>query len=278
MKTNQFLAIVLIVTSLIGGCKKNNPDSVTDQSNVTRQINQASTQTDWISSASIDGISNALIQGPVKNHIQPKNFVAGVDNRYFPLVPGDTLFYRNKIIEDGETTVEDIYVAITHDIRVILGVKCMVVHDFVKDHTTRKLLEDTYDYYAQDHAGNVWYFGEYTKSYDPDGSVSTEGTFIAGVDGAKPGIIMPHNPHYRHPYRQEYYVGHAEDQGVNLSTRNTVKIGYGTFYNCLKTAEYTVLEPGVIENKWYAPGIGLIQTNVTIGGNEHEELLRISHE
>ncbi len=248
MKTNQITVILLVVMGMIMGCKKYNFNPKEDV--------------------------NVKNEKPIK----PKGFVNGVDNKYFPLIPGDTLFYRNTVTENGETVVQDIYVATTHDIKVILGASCTVVHDYVTDHATGNLLEDTYDYYAQDHNGDVWYFGEDTKRYDPDGTISTEGTFIAGVDGAKAGIIMPNNPHYHHPYYQEYYVGHAEDQGVNLSTNNTVTIGYGTFTNCLKTKEYTVIDPGVIENKWYAPGIGLIQTNVTIGGDEHEELLRVGHE
>ena len=274
MKTLQFIVIIVLMSTL-PGCRKNNPDSANaNQSSI--QTSEEASGVKWLESDLKDGISNSLISGPLRSHINPQAFVANVTNNYFPLVPGDTFFYRNTIKDDEGTTVEDITVAVTHQKKVILGVICTVVHDFVKDHTTHELLEDTYDYYAQDRSGNVWYFGEDTKSYE-DGSVSTEGSFIAGVDGARPGIIMPHNPHYHHPYRQEYYVGHAEDQGVNLSLKNTVKIAYGTFYNCLKTAEFTVLEPGVIENKWYAPGIGLIQANVSIGGDEHEELVHISH-
>src|SRR6476661_2911964 len=178
MKTNHLVASMLFVTILFPGCKKIN-DKVKQCDNFQKEIN-------------------------------PKDFVNGVDNKYFPLVPGDTLVYRNTIIEK-DTSIEDDYVAVTHKIKVIQGVNCTVIHDFVKDPTTAKLLEDTYDYYAQDDCGNVWYFGEDTKSYNPDGTFSTEGTFTAGVDGAKAGVIMPGNPYYSKVYYQEYYSGHAED-------------------------------------------------------------------
>ena len=202
MKTNQIALLTLFVTIMITGCKK---------------LDHKCKQCDEF-----------------EDQINPKNFVNGVNNKYFPLVPGDTLFYRNTVIEKG-TTVQDIFVTTTHNIKVIQGVNCTVVHDYVTDHATGTLVENTFDYYAQDDCGNVWYFGEDTKKYNPDGTFSAEGTFTAGVDGAKAGIIMPGNPHYSKTYYQEFYVGHAEDQGLNLSTNNTITIGLGTFTNCLKT-------------------------------------------
>lgn len=275
MKTIQIAALMLFLSGMMSGCKKDNSTLNTEQANAAQANIESSLQIKWIASGSMDGISNMLINGWLRNWIQPKNFVEGINNRYFPLVPGDTLFYQNTVTDSSGTSIEDIYVTTTHDIKVILGIKCEVIHDYVTKNGI--LAEDTYDWYAQDVRCNVWYFGEDTKAYNKDGTYSTEGSFTAGVDGAKPGVIMPGNPHYRQPYRQEYYVGHAEDQGVNLTTNSTITIGYGTFTNCLKTREYTVLDPGVIENKWYAPGIGLIQTNVTIGGMEHEELIGITH-
>ena len=277
MKTKKISAMIIITAAMLMGCKKNGTEPVNNPAN-SKQFNSNLSSDAWITSASVDGISGVLIEGPYKDWIQPKNFVTGINNMYFPLVPGDTLFYLSTSVDAGVTTVEDIYVTTTHDIKVILGINCVVVHDYVTDNADGKLLEDTYDWYAQDVRGNVWYFGENTKKYNPDGTYSTEGSFTAGIDGAKGGIIMPGKPHFGQPYHQEYYVGHAEDQGKNLSANNTVAIGYGTFTNCLKTGEYTVLNPSVIENKWYAPGIGHIQTDIKVGGIEHSELIRIAHE
>ena len=178
-------------------------------------------------------------------------------------------------MEDGDTTIQDISVCVTTQIKTILGVECTVVHDVVKE--TGRLAEDTFDWYAQDKEGNVWYFGEAPRSFE-GGEVSTEGSWEGGVDGAEPGIIMHAEPaaHFGKAYYQEFYKGHAEDQAINLDTNVTAKVPYGTFTNCLRTREFTALEPGVAELKYYARGIGLVLTETVEGGNEREVLLKLS--
>jgi hypothetical protein len=154
-------------------------------------------------------------------------------------------------------------------------VKTAVVHDFLKS-PTGELLEDTYDYFAQDKAGNVWYFGEDTKAYSGT-TVSTEGSWAAGVGCARPGIVMNANPKVGDSYRQEYLPGEAEDQADVVSLSETVTVPYGTFAGCLETKEYTALAPGDIENKYYCPGVGLLlSADVgTIDKGNREELTRI---
>jgi len=118
--------------------------------------------------------------------------------------------------------------------------------------------EDTYDWYAQDNDGNVWYFGEYTTAYLEGGTISHEGSWEAGVNGAEPGVVMLANTLPGLSYRQEYLAGVAEDMGKVLRLNAKVSIGYGDFVNCLETKEWSPLEPGVVEHKFYAPGIGLV--------------------
>src|SRR5262245_41263074 len=134
----------------------------------------------------------------------PANFVSGIDNPYMPLQPGTTFVYKT------EATGELVTFVVTEQTKVIAGVTCVVVHD--TSTVDGELAEDTFDYFAQDKAGNVWYFGEDTKEYEDGKVVSTEGTWHAGVDGASPGIVMEANPQVGDAYNQENAPGVAEDQ------------------------------------------------------------------
>src|SRR3954462_2004891 len=121
-----------------------------------------------------------------------------------------------------------------------------------------KLIEKTFNYYAQDKKGNVWYFGEDTREYKNGKVTSTKGSWEAGVDGAKPGIIMQAHPKVAQSYRQEYYKGEAEDMAKVLSLNESVTVPYGSFDRVLKTKEWTPLEPSYVEHKYYAPGVGQV--------------------
>jgi len=184
----------------------------------------------------------------------PKNFPKHptIDNKYFPLEPGTTFLYEPFPNEENVLNI----IEVTNQTETILGIKCIVVHDW--ETVNGELSEDTYDWYAQDKYGNVWYFGEDTIKYLEDGSISTEGSWKAGVDGAKPGIVMLADPIPGLSYRQEYYKGVAEDMAKVLRLNAMVSVEYGDFDECLKTKEWTPLDPGVIENKYYAPGAGLV--------------------
>lgn len=193
--------------------------------------------------------------------INPADFVAGVDNPLFPLVPGTRYVYQN-----GEEMVE---VIVTNDTKRILGVTAIIVRDVVS--LGGEIIEDTYDWYAQDKEGNVWYLGEDTKEYEDGHLVSTQGSWEAGVDGAKPGIIMHGTqPVVGVPYRQEYYACKAEDWGEVVSLNESVTVTYGSFDNCLQTREFTPLEPGISEYKYYALGVGLVLEVEVQSGNRME--------
>ena len=153
---------------------------------------------------------------------------------------------------------------------------CVVVHDRL--YLRGRLAERTSDYYTQDAGGTVWYFGEDTAELGPRGDVtSREGTWHAGVDGARAGIFMPAHPRVGERHRQELYRGHAEDhfQVVSLDARITVP--YGAFDHALRTREWTPLEPGVIDTKHYVRGIGQVAEQSVRGGSERAALVRILH-
>jgi hypothetical protein len=204
--------------------------------------------------------------------IDPANFVATIDNQYSPLTPGTTFIYQGQ--KEGSNQRTEVYVS--HQTKQILGVTCIEVRDTVS--IDGNLAEATLDWYAQDKDGNVWYFGEDSKEYENGEVVSTAGSWQAGVHGAKPGITMEADPKIGDSYRQEYYRGQAEDMAEVLSLNESISVPYGSFNNCLKTKDFTALEPGVVENKYYAPGVGVISTIMVEGGSERSELVAIQTE
>jgi hypothetical protein len=200
--------------------------------------------------------------------IDPEKFSTTIDNRYLFYEPGAV---RRYLQTEGGIVEE----AVTSKTKVIMGVKTVVVHDFSKS-ADGELLEDTYDYYAQDISGNVWYFGEDTKAYSGK-KVSTEGSWLAGEDGAKPGIVMQASPQIGDSYRQEYLPGEAEDEATVVGLSETVEVPYGSFDNCVKTKEHSALAPGDLENKYYCPQIGLVRSHDigTIDAGKSEDLISV---
>jgi hypothetical protein len=180
-------------------------------------------------------------------HINPADFTTTIDNKYFPLLPGTTFVYEGGAEQRGEMTV-------TSDTKKVMGVRCVVVDH--KEWEAGKLVERTYDWFAQDKKGTVWYFGEDTKEYENGKVVSTKGSWEAGVDGAKPGIIMQADPKVGESYHQEYYPGEAMDMAKVLSLNESVTVPYGSFDHALKTKEWTPLQPGFFEHKYYVAGVG----------------------
>jgi hypothetical protein len=170
-------------------------------------------------------------------------------NRYFPLLSGRTLVYRkgNEVISD----------TVTGETRTILGVPTAVVHNVVR--VDGEVIEDTKDWYAQDIFGNVWYFGEISFTVEDGEVVSIEGSWTAGRDHAKPGTIMAASPKEGDTYRQEFLLGEVEDVARVLSVTGTAAAPVASCNgDCLVTDEFSPIEPGLSEHKYYAPGIGKI--------------------
>ena len=213
----------------------------------------------WASSASAAGQANAPV-------FDPDNFVAVVDNPYYPLPVGRTLVYSG--VKDGQAQRDT--VTITSQTKVILGVTATVVSD-IADHNGA-ILEKTSDWYAQDKQGNVWYLGEDTVHYLPNGKGDTSGSWQAGVNGAQPGIIMEANPQIPDAYRQEFLAGQAEDTAWIVERGGTVSVPYGKVKNALTTLEATRLEPGAYDQKVYGPGLGIILERSLSGPNEYAKL------
>lgn len=199
--------------------------------------------------------------------IDPAAFVERVDNPYLPLLPGARWVYEGE--SDGEH--ERTEVEVTGETRQVMGITAVVVRDTV--YVDGEIAEDTYDWFAQDRDGNVWYLGEDTHEYEDGQAVSSAGAWEAGVDGALPGIVMPAHPAPGDAYRQEHEPGEAEDMGEILEVGVTRSIGLGTYADVVVTRDWTPLEPDVVEEKWYAAGIGLIYETATAGSTGASELI-----
>jgi hypothetical protein len=217
-----------------------------------------------------------LGQAPYAPTIDPADFADAtgrplpITNPLFPLIPGTTFIY------EGQTAagLERDEFAVTHNTRTILGVTVVEVHDTVT--TGGVLTEDTLDWFAQDKVGNVWYFGENSKELEGGLIVALEGSWMAGVDGAQPGIVMEAHPAVGDFYRQEFLLTEAEDLAEVASADETVTLASNTtFPHCLETTETSPLEPDALENKFYAPNVGnVLVVDVTAG--ERSELIQIA--
>ena len=206
-----------------------------------------------------------------KRSAPTKPFVEHVDNPWFPLVPGTTYVYRG--MKDGEPSRE--VLRVTNRTKLIQGVRCTVIDDRL--YLSGRLEERTTDWYAQDSRGNVWYFGEETAELDKRGRVkSREGSWRAGVDGAKAGIYMPAEPKVGETFRQEFYEGHAEDHFRVEDLAASVSVPYTKSKEALLTKEWTPLEPGVIDHKYYVRGIGTVKEQAVKGGDELNELVSVT--
>lgn len=182
----------------------------------------------------------------------PDDYVEGITNPFLPLTPGSRWVYES----DGDEP-ETITVTVTDETRLVQGVTTTVVHDQATG-PDGEVIEDTYDWFAQDAAGNVWYFGEETVEYDEDGSEDTGGSWEAGVDGAQAGIAMLAIPRVGDGYQQEFLEGEAEDRASVISLDESVILDLGTYDGVLLTEDSTPLEPDQLERKYYAPGVGVV--------------------
>jgi hypothetical protein len=211
-------------------------------------------------------------RGTESIRLRPGDFTTRIDNPYWPMRLGSRWIYRET---DSEGAKQRVVVTVMRKTKKIAnGIRARVVHDVVTERG--EPVEVTDDWYAQDRCGNVWYLGEATKEYENGKVVSREGSFEAGVDGAQPGVIMPAKPRAGMRYRQEHYVGHAEDRAEVVSLDEQAEVPFGHFRKVLMTRDVNPLQPKVLEFKFYARGIGPVLAIGVSGGSDREELIRYS--
>ena len=187
--------------------------------------------------------------GPTYDPDIPTEWATGVANTFLPWIPGTAFTYEG---------AEDVTVEVQTATRMVNGVVAIEVRDRVFE--AGELVEDTFDWYAQDLEGNVWYLGEDTKEYENGVVVSTEGSWEWGTDGALPGIVMWADPaaHLGETYRQEFLEGEAEDFGKVIATGISVTVPFGSYTGCVRTLDTSGLDPLAREHKTYCPDVGLV--------------------
>ncbi|WP_428027204.1 hypothetical protein [Altererythrobacter sp.] len=208
-----------------------------------------------------------------------------IDNELFPLMPNTTYTYLGEGEDGCEWTVT---IVTDQTYTVAAGVTARVVHDLAYEDeacdgfSDDELVEDTYDWFAQDNAGNVWYLGEDSQDCEGAGNcVPSEGSWEAGVDGAIAGIQMLHEPRAGNRYYQEFYEDYAEDQAkvdrtdLWLSLRESEVFDHD-LHGCIRTKEWTQLEPGEVEHKFYCPDVGLVLVEELKGKTLRVELVGLS--
>lgn len=198
--------------------------------------------------------------------IDPSHFITVIDNPYFPLTPGRTLVYRGNT-KDGVETLE---FEVTNRTKLIMNITTTVVVE--KHRLNGQVVEISENWFAQDNQGTVWYFGEATQEYDNGVPGSTEGSWMAGVAGARPGIIMLAHPQQGDTYFQEFAEGVAQDMAQVMNTSQSATTPLRSYSQVLRTKEWTPIEPGSTEFKYYAPGVGLIMEEK---GSERLELVEV---
>jgi hypothetical protein len=224
-----------------------------------------------------DGVASAgtcpieLPQGSEPVTLDPADFVERIDNPFLPFLPGSRWVYRET---DTAGARQRVTVTVTDRTRPIEGIEATVVHDKVTERGA--LVENTFDWYAQDACGNVWYLGENTREYEDGEVVSTEGSWEHGVDGAMAGVVMPADRQVGLAYRQEYYAGEAEDRGEIASLDEQAQVPFGHFRDVVMTKDTTPLQPRVLEYKFYAEGIGVVLAVGISGGSDREELVQFT--
>ncbi len=253
----RLVSLGLVALLPLGAACGDNPDSPQAASSSTTTAGEAAVG------------DSGLPQGDEQVDLDPTGFSVDIDNKYWPMESGAQWTYREVDEEGNEMNV--VVTATTETKEIANGVTARVVRDTVTQDGA--LIEDTFDWYAQDADGNIWYLGEQTAEFENGEITTTAGSFEAGVDGALPGIIMPAHPQDGMQYRQEYYKGEAEDNGEVLSTEEQAETAYDHFEDAVLTKDTITIEPDVLEYKLYAPDVGPVLVVGVSGGGGREELV-----
>jgi hypothetical protein len=213
----------------------------------------------------------APTHGPYSPRIRAANFAGRIDNPYLPYRPGTAIHFTGFVGKAAQTDDQ----LVLHRKKVILGIRATIVRDTVSERG--RALERTDDYFAQDRQGNVWYLGEDAFERNTNGRfVKAADSWLSGVKGAKPGIIMPAHPRPGDAYRQEYYPrGQALDEARVLRLNDTLTVPFGAFRHVLVTSEHSPADSQT-ERKYYARGVGEIAERVVRGGHEEFTLRAVT--
>jgi hypothetical protein len=266
-RATAFGLVVLAVGSTLAACSDDDTTrAATDVGAGTGPTAAPATDVDLAADAVIDP-GDGGVWDPA---LGPADFVDRIDNPYLPLLPGSRWVYEGTTDEG----VERIEVVVTDEHRVVDGITATVVRD--TESLDGVLVEETFDWFAQHRDGTVWYLGEAVSDYEDGELVGHDGSWEAGVDGAQPGIVMPAHPAVGEAYRQELLPGIAEDLGEVIGVGGSAEVPAGAFVDVVTTREWNPLEPDVVEEKQYAPGVGLIAEEHVAGEAGGAELVEFT--
>ncbi len=252
------IAVAVLVAGLLAGCGDDKAADTSPSSTTPATPTASGTPTPVMDPG--DG-------GNYRPQLDPTEIAAVIDNPYMPLTIGSRWQYEG----DSDGKREVIEVVVTPERKTVMGISAFVVSDTVT--VNGDIVEDTVDWFTQDTAGNVWYLGEETKEYDNGVVVSTEGSWEAGVDGALAGIVMPAEPVVGDVYRQEFLAAEAEDMMMITAIDDSMTVRAGAYTDLVMTQDWTPLDAEVIEEKAYAPGVGLVHETKVAGGSGSAELV-----
>jgi hypothetical protein len=195
--------------------------------------------------------------GEAQEAIDPADYSTSITNPLFPLSSiGPKVFEGEETDPDtGETIETRLESRVLPETTVVAGVTVTVLEE--KAFEDGELVELALDYFAQHRDGSVWYFGERVDNYEDGVLRDHAGEWLAGEGANEPGIIMPAQPAAGQTYQQENAPGVAEDMATVLALDESVSVPAGEYDGCMRTREFTPLEPGIEEFKWHCPGVGL---------------------
>lgn len=202
--------------------------------------------------------------------INPADFSTKITNKYFSLPVGKKMIYEGETAEGLERTE----IEIEAGTKEIIGVTTIIMRD--KVYLNNELIEDTKDYLAQDKDGNVWYFGEEVDNFERGKLKDHAGAWIAGEDGALPGIWIKANSVVGDSYRQEYYKGEAEDMTNVVAVNETVTTKLATYKDCIKMYDWTPLDAKSRGYKYYCLEVAAVAAEENLETGERAELVKIT--
>lgn len=184
---------------------------------------------------------------------------ATITNRFLPISSFHRCTLRGR---DGSQRLGIVRILQPHPRSIRFGgrkVRAAVVRDTVTNLRSDRRIERTIDYFAQDRRGSVHYLGEDVDEFLPNGSVSHEGQWRAGRDGARPGLLMPAQPSVGRKFRSENAVGIAIEKDKVVAKGGTEAVHGQAYGHVMTIREHaTFPKPGEFEAKTYAPGVGVI--------------------
>ena len=213
-------------------------------------------------SPTVDNVpTDVAIIDPVNRleDFNPDNFddSTNIDNLWYPLKPGTRRVLSGATEQSGLTIPHRIVFTVTDLIKVIEGVRTVVV--YVEDYSEGDLVEAELAFFAQDNDGNVWYLGEYPEEY-ANGRFVDAPAWIAGLKGAQAGIKMKSEPQEGTSYSQGWgpAVNWTDYGRVDQLGQETC-VPLDCYQNVIVVAESSLAESDAFQLKYYAQGVGEVQ-------------------